>query len=61
MNQTERLRKYLKRHRKVDPMTALKDLSIYRLGARIYDLRASGVSITTERKKGSSLAVYRLA
>lgn len=59
-SQTERLRKHLRRHRRIDPMTALDRLGIYRLAARIRDLRASGLVIETERREGSQLAVYRL-
>jgi hypothetical protein len=37
--QNDRLLSYLKKNRKVDPMTALTKLGIGRLAARIYDLR----------------------
>lgn len=34
-----RLSNYLRVHKKINPMQALKELGIYRLGARIYELR----------------------
>lgn len=33
----------------ITPMTALRELGVYRLAARIYDLRRSGHKITTVR------------
>lgn len=48
--QTDRLLQYLKTHREIDPLTAWDELGIYRLGARIYDLREAGHPITSDRK-----------
>lgn len=45
MTQTERLKQYLKKHRWIEPFTAWKELGIYRLGARIYDLKKQGLPI----------------
>ena len=48
--QNERLLGYLQERRTIDPLTALDKLGIYRLGARVYDLRQAGHSISTELK-----------
>ncbi len=45
MNQTERIRAYLESHYCITPKQAMDDLGIYRLGARIYDLKKEGVPI----------------
>ncbi|CAB4127853.1 Helix-turn-helix domain containing protein [uncultured Caudovirales phage] len=47
--QAQKLLKYLKKHKKIQPLEALKELGIYRLSARILDLRNDGISITTNR------------
>lgn len=46
--QNDRLLEYLKKRKKIDPLTAWQILGIYRLGARIYDLRAKGKKIIME-------------
>lgn len=43
--QNERLLDYLKKHKRIDPFSAWIKLGIYRLGARIFDLRTSGAKI----------------
>lgn len=48
MTQTERLLARLKAGDAIDPITALHDLGIYRLGARVFDLKAAGHDIHTE-------------
>lgn len=50
MNQNEMLLKYLKTHASINPLQAWKELSIYRLGARIYDLKRAGHRINTVRQ-----------
>lgn len=35
----QRLASYLRVHKKINPMQAIRELGIYRLGARIYELR----------------------
>jgi hypothetical protein len=35
----QRLASYLRVHKKINPIQALKELGIYRLGARVYELR----------------------
>jgi hypothetical protein len=62
--QCQKVRYFLKRHGTIDPLTAWKKLGIYRLGARVYDLRKQGMPIVTTRKRtrgGAQVAVYRLA
>ena len=51
MNQCERLLKYLQDHNTIDPLQAWNVLGIYRLSARINDLRKLGHNIETNRKK----------
>ena len=46
MTQAERLIIHFKTHRTIDPMQAWKELGIYRLGARIWDLKKQGYNIT---------------
>lgn len=46
--QTERLLTYLKEHPSIDPMTAWERLGIYRLGARVFDLRKEGHPISRD-------------
>ena len=43
--QCEMVLDWLRRERAIDPMTALDRLGIYRLGARIWDLRQAGHNI----------------
>ena len=51
MTQNDRLLKYLWEHDGIDPMTAWNELGIYRLGARVFDLRRKGHHIDTTDKK----------
>jgi len=51
MNQCERLLKYLQDHNTIDPLQAWNVLGIYRLSARINDLRKLGHNIETNKKK----------
>lgn len=43
--QTERLRKYLAAGNPINPLEAWRELGIYRLSARVFDLREAGVEI----------------
>ena len=45
MKQTERVRAYLETHKNITPKEAMQELGIYRLGARIYDLKQQGAPI----------------
>lgn len=63
-----RLLGYLKQHRTIEPMTAWSKLGIYRLGARVYDLRKAGHVIESDRVEVENqfgepcrVARYRLA
>jgi predicted ArsR family transcriptional regulator len=48
MTQKERLLAYLKRNGSVNPLQAWSILGIYRLAARISDLKKDGVAIRSE-------------
>lgn len=45
MSQTERLKKYLETNQSINPLQAWTVLGIYRLGARVFDLKESGVNV----------------
>ena len=44
--QCDRLLKYLLAHRKITPLESWSKLGIYRLSARVYELRQMGYGIT---------------
>lgn len=46
-SQNERLLEYLKFHGRINPLEAWTSLGIYRLGARVHDLRNKGIKIDT--------------
>lgn len=48
--QLQQVKAYLKRYGSITPYEAMHNLGVYRLGARIYDLKKSGVAIRTKRK-----------
>lgn len=48
MTQNERILRHLDTFGSITPMEAMQDYGIMRLGARIWDLKASGVPIKTE-------------
>lgn len=50
--QREAVLRYLKQNREITPMQALSDLQIYRLGARIFELREQGHKILNTEKRG---------
>lgn len=45
---------HLKRFGSIEPLTALREYGIYRLGARVADLRSEGYHIVTETKASVS-------
>lgn len=47
--------------RKLTPLVALKEAGIFRLGARVYELRQKGYRIKSEivEKRGKRFAQYR--
>jgi len=53
MTQNERVLEYLKQHKGLEPMTAWLELGVYRLGARIFDLKKMGHNI-----KSTSIDVW---
>lgn len=67
MSQCDMIMQHLKDHGTITPREALADYGIMRLGARIYDLKKSGIRITrqtveAENKFGdlTRFAQYRL-
>jgi hypothetical protein len=55
--QCEAVRLYLEYYGSITPLEALDKLGIFRLGARVFELRGEGMSIATERFKTSGGAV----
>ena len=59
---------HLRKYGFIEPLTALREYGVYRLGARISDLRDEGYNILTERTESVSMltgnrvsyATYRL-
>lgn len=49
MTQEQRILEYMKTHDGITTLQAYNDLGITRLSARIFDLRAAGHIISTER------------
>jgi hypothetical protein len=49
--QNKRLLTHLREHPIIDPLTAWRVLGIYRLGARVFELRRGGHNIVTERRE----------
>lgn len=49
-SQSQKILAYMTEHGSIDPMRAVHELHIMRLGARIFDLKAAGVPIVTEIK-----------
>ena len=67
MTQCQRVLKYMNDFGTINPMQALFDLGIIRLGARIYDLKQEGHPISRRMVSGTnrygeavSFAEYRL-
>ena len=52
--QLKALRAFIKQHGSITPLQALRKLGIYRLSARVHDLRASGMKIKTALVKSSN-------
>ena len=59
-SQNIKLLNHLRNHKRIQPMTALRHLGIYRLAARIKDLRDSGHEIITDRVGEKRIAQYTL-
>jgi len=67
MTQTQRILEYLNEYKQITPLEAMRDLGIYRLASRIFDLKEQGYNIHTEmvdvkNRYGSTtkVACYRL-
>jgi hypothetical protein len=63
MTQEQQILAALKAGRRITSIDALRDFSCFRLGARIYDLKQSGHSITktmVETDGGAHVARYSL-
>jgi hypothetical protein len=59
MSQNKKLLSYLKNNGSIDPMQSLNELGIYRLAARIYDLRSKGNIIKTiKQENGYTKYIY---
>lgn len=54
MTQKTVVLQHLKRFGSIEPLTALREYGIYRLGARVADLRSEGYNIITETKESVS-------
>lgn len=48
-SQNDRVLQYIQRHGSITPMEALKRLGVFRLGARIHDLKHRGERIASVR------------
>jgi hypothetical protein len=66
MTQQERLIKYFKKHKSIDPLQAWTKLGIYRLADCVYQLRKKGFKIETQKitvinkfKEDCVVALYR--
>ena len=63
MSATDKIRAHLKRGRSITALQALEMYGCMRLGARIYDLKQSGMDIkkhTVELRNGKRVAEYYL-
>lgn len=62
--QNDQILQWLKNHRTITPLDALQMFGCLRLAARIFDLRADGHNIETQRidvgEGGKQVAQYRL-
>lgn len=54
INQKRLIIDYMREYGSIEPMQALSDLGVYRLGSRIHDLRSEGYNIRTEYVEAKS-------
>lgn len=61
-SQNKRIAEWLLAGKTINPLQALEKFGSFRLGARIHDLKAGGMSIVTEivTKNGKRFAEYKL-
>jgi len=62
LSQKQEILKYLKEGNELTPMEALRKFGCFRLGARIWDLKAEGWEIDTEtiKENGKHFSRYKL-
>lgn len=62
-SQNSAIKKYLETGASITPIEALNQFGCFRLSARIYDLRSSGVPIsrTDVKRNGKSFASYSIS
>ena len=62
MNQTHKILSYLEQGNEITPLDALYKFGVFRLGARIWELREAGYNIDTKivTRNGKHFASYRL-
>ena len=60
MNQKQWTKQALLQGRFITPLDALNECGCFRLGSRIFDLKAEGMDIKTRRAKGKNYAQYYL-
>ena len=58
-NQNKRVLNYMMNNGSIDTARAVRDLGVYRLSARIADLKRDGISIVTERKTRKTVDGYK--
>lgn len=52
MTQTQQVHWYMQKYGSIDPMQAMRDLGLYRLGARIWDLKnLENINVNKRNKK----------
>jgi len=65
MTQAEQILAHLQSGRSISPLEALAEYACFRLGARIFDLKAEGhdiqATIVHDKKRDKHYATYRLA
>lgn len=54
MTQTEKILDYMERNGSITPLEAMTELGVMRLGARIWDIKESGIVIITETVTGKN-------
>lgn len=54
MNQADLIHQYIKENGSIEPLQALRDLGVYRLAARISDLKKAGYTIQDEWVESTS-------
>lgn len=56
--QAQKVLKHLKKHKTITPLEALGVYGIYRLAARILELRQSGINVITKMQKDANYKPY---